>query len=135
MVSAVRDFAAKRYIGDIVSLTILAALMFPSADVLIVLLFVPLIICMAMVNSITARLLSTGAVYWLGVISYTIYLVHVPISYLLERPLLSLFNSIGLAHASSIVNLTMIVIVIMVSTASFYGIERPAAYGAVGWKA
>ncbi len=122
----ISGFAGKRYIGDFAFAVTLVALMFPNADVLIVLLFVPLIICMAMDNSITGRLLSAGVVHWLGVISYSIYLMHVPVSYLLESPLLNLFKSFGLTHAYTITKVAMLAVVIPISAVSFYGIEQPA---------
>lgn len=98
----------------------------PGADVAIVLLFVPLTVTLATGNSVAASVLGGRLAHWLGLISYSIYLMHIPAAYLLQGPLSDLCQSLGLPHAFTLAKVATLALVIPLSAASFYGIERPA---------
>jgi peptidoglycan/LPS O-acetylase OafA/YrhL len=69
------------FAGDIVMASVLLLMLVPGSDVAVVLLFVPLTVTLAQQRSWSAALLGSPVVHWLGLISYSLYLVHQPIDH------------------------------------------------------
>jgi peptidoglycan/LPS O-acetylase OafA/YrhL len=116
----------RRYAGDVVMAAVVVLMAVPGSDVALVVLFVPLIAALAAENSLTARLLRGPVVHWLGAISYSIYLMHLLVSDLLEKSVLAKLNALHVPHAFSIAPVLVVVPTIVFSAASYYFIEEPA---------
>lgn len=65
-------------------------------------------------------------IFWLGEISYSIYLVHRPIESITRNPLVAILEKHHVPHAYTISGLLPLVLTLLVSAATFYGIEKPA---------
>jgi peptidoglycan/LPS O-acetylase OafA/YrhL len=125
-IPAVWRLAGKRFAAG-VTLAIVAVLMLvPGSDIAVVLMFVPLVVALATERSLASRLLQGGVVYWLGLVSYSIYLVHRPLEDLLRKPIMAGLAEFGLPHPFTISGFVLIALVLTVSAASYYGIEKPA---------
>lgn len=100
-------------------------LLVAGIDLPVVLLFPFLIVAFASNNGLAGRLLSTRLLYFLGVISYSIYLIHDPFRPLsleiiraLHPASLSYFGALGFAFFSSL-------LIIPFAWLSFIAFERP----------
>lgn len=120
--------AAKQmhYAGDFAAGTLLVCMCIRSADVVIVSLFVPLIICMEKGNSLTRSALETRFIHWLGLISYSIYLIHLLLNALFRVQLTESFKIFHIAHGYTIGGVLLLIPVIVVSAVSYYMVEQPA---------
>lgn len=123
---AVRRLAGWRYAGDLALAGVLVVMAVPFSDVLVVLLFAPLVVTLATGRSLTARVLGRGTAYWLGVVSYSIYLVHNGVEEALFGPIQARLAALHVPHAYSLGFACVIALVIACSAATYYGIERPA---------
>ncbi len=65
-----------RWLAPGVCFAIFALMTVPRTDLAIVLLFPPLILCLASGTNLPKRILSTSVAEFLGVLSYSIYLIH-----------------------------------------------------------
>ena len=75
----VRHVAASRPAADALCIAVCALLAVQGTDIPVVLVFGPLIMALATGTGRCARILAGGALHRLGVLSYSIYLVHRPI--------------------------------------------------------
>lgn len=118
---------AKGYRGltDALVVTILVLLAVPDSDVVIALLFAPLVILLGSERGIVARIMRSAVVYWLGMVSYSIYLCHFFILHLLQPPIRSFLAKRHIDHVS-LVTVLLTAIVMAVSTLTYCGIEKPA---------
>ena len=109
-----------------VILAALALLMFdPRFDVALVLLAGLLVLGLAYDTSVLADVLGSGTVHGLGVISYSIYLVHIallPLRDVLAR----FFDHIGLPHSWIIAVMCTAALTLTLARLSYHAIERPA---------
>ncbi len=115
-----------RYAGDVTFAVVLLLWITPGTDVLLIAAFVALVVALSFERSLTARVLATPVIYWLGEISYSIYLVHVPIENLVRRPLKAQLNLHHIPHAYSLAGVVPLVITLLVATLTFYTVEKPA---------
>ncbi len=79
-----RWLRGRRWPSDVLACTIGALLCLRNVDALTVSLFPPLILCLAVDRSMLGRILSLRPFAWLGIISYSIYLVHTPVRDVIE---------------------------------------------------
>jgi peptidoglycan/LPS O-acetylase OafA/YrhL len=121
----VRRVLAGRFVGDVGLIALLALMAVPGSDVVLVLLFVPFVIALATGQSYTARHLSGNVLYWLGLVSYSIYLTHFPVEDWLQFPLRAKLDALHVPHAVAVSGAAMILPVLALSTMTYYGIERP----------
>ncbi len=70
-------------------------------------------------------MMGSRPVYWLGLISYSIYLTHFPLL-LLNQPLAMSLGSLDVPFAAMAGRLLLILLVFSVAAAAYYGIEKPA---------
>lgn len=93
-----------------------------GVDWLLSLILLPAITLIALnPATVTARLMSTAVLRWLGEISYSVYLLHLPIGNLMS---ILLIWGIGFPPGPYF-GLVWLVLVLALSTASLHGIERP----------
>ena len=71
-------------------------------------------------------MLSSRPIHWLGLVSYSVYLVHQGLDWVLQHPFSLLVGAAGLPHAYTLSRLMVIAATILVAAATFYGVERPA---------
>jgi peptidoglycan/LPS O-acetylase OafA/YrhL len=95
-------------------------------DLALVLLLAITICAGALADGALVRVLGRGPIAWLGEISYSIYMVHVPVLIVCRR----LYDVMGYASWSvpgqRAAFFGAMVLVIMVATVMFYAVERPA---------
>ena len=118
-------WATRKFSGDYIFILILILLLISDSDIAIVILFVPLIITLATEKSIVARALGCGYLYWLGIISYSLYLVHFLVNSMLREPLTTILISMKIPHTYTVGGMLLILPVFILSIASHYGIEKP----------
>ena len=112
--------------ADAVALLILALLAVRTADIAIVSLFVPLIIALANDGSQCGRFLSSRLVYWLGTISYSLYLVHRLIDEMFRASIQARLETLHVAHAYTVSCLVIVPVSFAFAAFTYYAIERPA---------
>lgn len=83
-------------------LIICGLLALPGTDVAIVLLCVPLVVLLASVGGTVTAVLACGPIYWLGLVSYSIYLDHRLVERVLHDPVAKLLAASGIPHAFSL---------------------------------
>jgi len=105
-----------------VAAAVLALLCVRGTDLAVVALFSLLVLCLSADEGVVARFLGSGVIYFLGVISYSIYLVHDPLLEGLQR----LLAGTDLAAHRSVVTACAWVATFVLSTLSYFAIEQPA---------
>ena len=113
-----------RWTGDILALATIVLLAVPGTDIAVVLATMLLIVTLAAERSITARVLGWRPVHWLGLISYSLYLLHSPMQQKWLPIVAEPFTHVP--HGGGIALVLTILSVIAVSAVSYYAIERPA---------
>ena len=121
----IKSLASRAFIGDIAMASVLALMLIPNGDVAIVLMFVPLIVTLAEQRSLSAAFMSSPVVYWLGLISYSLYLVHQPMDIYLRRTMTNLLTMINIPHPFTLSAIALCIPILAVSVACYYGIEKP----------
>lgn len=106
---------------------ILLALIFPIPDPLIIPPFAALVFLTWEDRGLVAKILSTRPLHWLGDISYSVYLMHVPIGTVVWFVWLRVAPYLGLGDAISRVLLLCLVFasVLGVSTLTYTYVEKP----------
>ena len=125
-VAGIMHVAGWRFTADLLALAIVGLLVVRGDDLVIALLFIPLIISLATEASVVARLLGHPVIYWLGMISYSIYLMHAVVDVTFDVPIRHVLAAMHVPHAYSFSYLVTIGLVIVISALTFYGIEKPA---------
>lgn len=125
---SVDAFLRRPMIGDALGIALLVLLGSGHADVLIVLLFAPFVLTLAHGTSRVALLAGSPVIHWLGLVSYSIYLVHEPLT-LLSDPMGLALAAIGIPHVFTVTRMLLLLLVIGVACLTYYGIERPARDG------
>ena len=121
-----RVMLRRKHLADIASAAVLILLLIPGSDVVLILAFVPLVICLSTGTSLAARVMGHGVVYWLGVVSYSIYLDHVVLENLLRRPVMDLLAILHIPHGFTLAAILLLGPLLALSAATYYGIEKPA---------
>jgi peptidoglycan/LPS O-acetylase OafA/YrhL len=124
-IASVQRAFGRRHTADVAVLLTLALMAVPNTDVAIVMSFFLLIMSLAAGTSWTDRALSTPVVHWLGLVSYSIYLLHVPLLELASAPVKAAVEALGLPHAHTLTGAALCVPLLALSTIAFYAIERP----------
>ncbi len=115
-----------RHAGDVAAVLVIILLAMPGSDAWLELAFVLLVLALASGRSPTSAALSWGPVYWLGEVSYSIYLVHRLVSDLIRNPLAATLNRHRVGHAYTLSGLAPLVLTLIVSAATYYLVEKPA---------
>jgi len=123
---AAQRLAGRRFAGDIALLAVVAVMAVPGSDIALMILFVPLVLALAAQRSLAARTLGTRAIYWLGLVSFSIYLMHCPVEGLFRKPLTAGLSALPLPHAAWMAGVVMVGLLFACSAATYYGIEKPA---------
>lgn len=112
---------------------VMAVLMLrPGADVIIVCLMPLLVFCLAHTRSGLSRLLAGRTLHWLGVVSYSLYLVHFPLVQVATsaRPYFA-----GVPHSWSLLPLSAIVVSLGLAALTYQWVERPGKRLVMRWLA
>jgi peptidoglycan/LPS O-acetylase OafA/YrhL len=117
--------AATETAGILSAVLVLALMMAPDADIAIVLSFVALIIALASSTSIVARLLASRVPYWLGLVSYSIYLLHVLVERSARDTISAALHAAHVPHAAGLTMLALCGVSIALAAASYALIEKP----------
>ena len=123
--AAVRHVTGRPTVGLLVGLTWLGLLAVPNADVPFMLVSTVLVMVLAESRSLPARLLSTRLAYWLGVISYSLYLVHYPLRWALGRPLRAALETAGAPLPGPLSLALLVAMSLGLSEITYRLIERP----------
>ncbi len=123
---AARPSMARGWWGDGAALMVVALLFFRDADVALDIGFAALVVALAAGGSRAARFCASAPMFWLGEISYSIYLVHRPVENLTRHALVAALNAHHLPHAYTVAGVVPLVLTLAVSAVTFYGVERPA---------
>jgi peptidoglycan/LPS O-acetylase OafA/YrhL len=123
---SVRRAMGNRFIGDAIAAATIWALLVRGADLLIVPLFTALVIALPSEASATAKFLGSKSVYFLGLISYSLYLVHVPLKALLKVPLKILLDHMHVPFAQSVSGCLLLIPCVALAAITYYSIEKPA---------
>jgi peptidoglycan/LPS O-acetylase OafA/YrhL len=114
-----RVLASRTLYGDLLALAVVALLFVPAGDVALVVLATTLILHLAVSGSFASRALESPVVHYLGVVSYSIYLVHIPLILTL-RTLAAHFGLPAL-----VANLAGIALTFVVAPLTYRYIELP----------
>jgi peptidoglycan/LPS O-acetylase OafA/YrhL len=121
-----RRFIGWTHAGDLSAMLVLGLWAVRGTDVVLELAFLALVMTLGAGGSIAARLIGSGIVFWLGEVSYSIYLVHRPVESLLRNPLKALLEAHHAPHAFTISGVVPLILTFLVAAGSFYGLEKPA---------
>jgi len=122
----VAKFLSRSHVADVAGLVVVALWSIHGSDVLLELAFLPLVMSLAAGRSWVGVFLASSLVFWLGEVSYSIYLVHRPIEALMRNPLIRVLNAHHVRHAFTLAGFAPLALVMVVSALTFYGIEKPA---------
>jgi peptidoglycan/LPS O-acetylase OafA/YrhL len=111
---------------EVVVGVILLLLLLPDTDLAVVGLFPLLISLIGTRESHIAQFLGSRIPYYLGVLSYSIYLVHVPVRDSLNHPLAEWTARLGIPHAWTCHVFLLVVAVGITAIVAHLGIERPS---------
>ena len=124
-----RTDRARLLARDDVQVAILAALallmFYPRFDVVLVILTGLLVLGLAYDTSLLCRALGSGIAYRLGVISYSVYIVHIALLPLRDV-LAQHFELTGLPHSWIVAVTCTAALTITLASFSYYAVERPA---------
>lgn len=118
-------WAAAPAAGDAAALAVVALMLLPGTDVLLVAAFVPLVVTLAADRSRVARILGRPVLHWLGIVSYSVYLVHRPVEDLLRPALTRALQAMHAPHVFSAAAALMVPPVLLVSALTYRLIEQP----------
>ena len=118
-------WAAVPATGDISALVVAALIFWPGTDVLLAAAFVPLVASLAAGRSRTARLLGRPAIQWLGVVSYSIYLVHRPVEDVVRPALTASLQALHVPHVFSASAALTVIPVLVISSLTYQLVEQP----------
>ena len=115
---------SNRLACTVLCLIILVMLTVPRVDLAVVLMFPALILCLAFDRNLPSLVLGSRPIHYLGVISYSIYLVHDLLGGLMDWTH-RYAHSHGLAHAQTYAALIGIVLTFPISIVAYKIIESP----------
>lgn len=123
----VRRITAQSWLSAVILAAILGLMSIKQADVWIVALFPLFILSLAPDDSPVARILGSGPIYRLGILSYGIYLIHNQMNYFMLE-LAKELESLGFATqtATAAATLAFVALVIILTEFTYRLIERPA---------
>lgn len=124
-VSPLRRVAERGFVGDALAVAAILLLTRPDADVILVLLFIPLIMALAAGRGVAARILGSRPLHGLGILSYSIYLVHRPVLDHLKPPVLRMLEGWQIPHPHLLSAVILIPCTVLISAATFRLIEKP----------
>jgi peptidoglycan/LPS O-acetylase OafA/YrhL len=115
---------SNRWAALALCLAILVMMAVPGADLAVVLLFPALILCLSSDNNLPSLLLGSKPIHYLGVLSYSIYLVHDLLGGLMGWTH-RYAHAYGLAHAQTYAALLGIVLTFPIAACAYRVIELP----------
>jgi len=124
-ITQAQDILGSPPIALAAGIAVLTATCIPRTDILLVMLFPPLIISLSLQRGLVAQILSTQAIYTLGVWSYAIYLIHGPFS-ILQRVLAEGLARHSIHGAGMISTSVTLAIVVTLSAIAYKAIEKPS---------
>ena len=83
-----------------------------------------LIVSLAEGASVASRALGTGRVHWLGMVSYSLYLMHCPIHWGLNFVVRDLLEALGARRPAALASLVLVALSVALAAAGYRWIER-----------
>ena len=114
-----------RNVTGLTGALIFVALFWPGSDIVIVLLCSVWIPLVARHRAVVSRCLGSPPIHWLGMVSYSIYLDHRLVEYIVYEPIEVVLKA-HTDHADIVSFGITALCTLCVATASFYLVERPA---------
>jgi peptidoglycan/LPS O-acetylase OafA/YrhL len=124
-VPLVRQAAGHAGAGLALCLAGLALLALPGTDVLLVLLSTALVAALAAGQSLPARALAAAPAYWLGTVSYSLYLVHYPVRWAFGPAVRAVLDRLGAPKPGALASVLLIGISLALAALAYAWIERP----------
>ena len=124
-VPAIRKLAGRFYIADVTFAAIIALMFVSGSDLALLLLFTILVVALASGRSVTGWVMSSGFMHWLGLISYSVYLMHNLVFDLSRDPIFEVLARWHVPHAFTLATVLSLALLIVLAAACFYGIEKP----------
>lgn len=124
-VPSVRRVAGHAGTGLALCLAGLALLALPGTDVLLVLLSAALVAALAAGQSLPARVLAAAPAYWLGTVSYSLYLVHYPVRWAFGPAVRAGLDRLGAPKPGALASVLLIGISLALAALAYAWIERP----------
>lgn len=111
----------------LVALLILLLLMMKQSDIGIVLLLPVFIFLLSSTQTYLSLFFGSSLIYWLGTISYSLYLIHRLV--FSARPAIQLgLENLHLPHAYTLATALQLPLILILATFSYYYIEKPARH-------
>ncbi|MNT07417.1 Acyltransferase family protein [compost metagenome] len=123
-VGIVQSLLGNKRISHSVCAAVLVMLCIPRSDIAVVVLFPALIISLSFQRGLLARVLSSNAIFAIGVWSYSIYLLHRPF-FIMQDAIAERLAAYSLSSAEGLATLLTIIVVITLSAIAYNLIENP----------
>ena len=124
-VPSVRQVAGHAGTGLALCLAGLVLLALPGTDVLLVLLSAALVPALAAGQSLPARVLAAAPAYWLGTVSYSLYLVHYPVQWAFGPAVRAGLDRLGAPKPGILLSVLLIGMSLALAALAYAWIERP----------
>ncbi|WJY15334.1 acyltransferase [Pectobacteriaceae bacterium CE90] len=117
----------KKWLSIVVLSTIIVSMAIKNADIITLLFFPLLIISICRENNLVSRVLGSAPIYYLGVLSFSIYLIHNQLNYFMLILIHQLQRYGFLEVTATVISLIVFIsITIILAACSYKYIEKPA---------
>lgn len=123
-IDSIMRFANIKFLPEILAFLIIVLLLGRTTDLKIVILCAAFIVTLSLENSWASQILSSKIPYLLGIYSYSLYLMHVPISHMVDALDLSLPAG-GVHYEKEIIIFIKVTLSLLLSVVTYKCIENP----------
>lgn len=131
----VMQVAARPAAANLMVLVVLGLLAVPRSDLLAVGSFVLLVTTLSAETSLASRVIGSPAIRWVGVISYSMYLMTHVVEAVARPELEGVLMRLGISHIYALSGAMLIPVAVIVSACTYYAVEQPGRACAEGFVA